>query len=120
MSAPAAVGHVGQGINALCRRCHAVAKTCGWWEAETPATSKRAAQHKGALIALMHSELSEAHEGMKSPGTRDNKLPMFLSLEVEIADLLIRIFDYAGGYDRDIGRAVEDHLAVLGKTQDTP
>ena len=48
----------------------------------------------GTMIALMHSELSEALEGLRK-NKQDDHLPEFLSVEVELADTLIRIFDYA-------------------------
>lgn len=42
-------------------------------------------------VALIHSELSEAAEGIRKPGPSD-KIPEFTILEEEMADAVIRIF----------------------------
>ena len=53
-------------------------------------------QSDGELIALMHSELSEALECLrKDPGTSD-KIPPHSEIAEELADVIIRIMDYAG------------------------
>ena len=71
----------------------------GWWE------EKRSV---GELIALMHSELSEAleeHRNGKQPGEvyyNDNKPNKPEGVAVELADCVIRIFDFCGRYDIDL------------------
>lgn len=45
-------------------------------------------------IALMHSELSEALEGWRT-GEMDKHCPEFSAVEVELADVIIRIMDTA-------------------------
>lgn len=62
------------------------------------------------MIALQHSELSEALEADRN-NLMDDKLPHRSGLEVELADALIRIMDTAGGLDLDIGGAVLEKLA---------
>jgi len=52
----------------------------------------------------MHSELSEMLEGVRK-GKPDEHLPHRSSEEVEAADLLIRLFDYAGYRGLDIAGA---------------
>lgn len=54
-------------------------------------------RNAGEAIALMHSELSEALEALRSGNPKDSKLPEFESAEVELADCIIRILDYAAG-----------------------
>lgn len=61
------------------------------------------------LIALMHSELSEALEADRK-GLMDDKLPHRLGLEVELADCIIRILDACGAASMDIGGAIEEKL----------
>ena len=65
---------------------HANAKDKGWWD--EPRTN-------GEIIALIHSELSEALEGMRHGNPPDQHLPELSSVEVELADAIIRIMDYA-------------------------
>jgi NTP pyrophosphatase (non-canonical NTP hydrolase) len=69
-----------------------------WWPAD-PKT-----RNVGEAIALMHSELSEALEGYRKDAM-DEHLPQFKSLSVELADCLIRIFDFAETFAPDLGEA---------------
>lgn len=58
-------------------------------------------------IALCHSELSEALEGMRK-GLMDDHLPHRPMVEVEFADTIIRILDLSGFLGLDIGGALEE------------
>jgi len=73
----------------------------GWWEGEFNFAEK---------IALMHSELSEALEGFRHGNRPDHHIPEFNNVEVELADVVIRIFDFCGHQEIDIGKViVEKH-----------
>lgn len=61
------------------------------------------------LLALIHSEISEALEAHRK-GLNDDKLPHRDGLEVELADALIRILDMAAGLNMDIEGAVREKL----------
>jgi hypothetical protein len=65
-----------------------------WWTDKNGNTIER---NKGEMIALMHSELSECLEGVRK-SIPDNHLPQYSMELVELADTVIRIFDYAEGH----------------------
>lgn len=72
----------------------------------TALTKMRRAQ----MIALMHSELSEALEADRKD-LMDDKLTDRSGLEVELADTVIRIMDFAGGSGfMRLGSAIKDKL----------
>lgn len=62
------------------------------------------------LLCLVHSEVSEAMEAYRK-NAMDDKLPDRFGIEVELADVLIRVFDIAGAMDLDLGGAVADKIA---------
>lgn len=84
----------------LVEYCYSIARDKGFWNVE---------RNKGETIALMHSELSEMLEGVRKPGP-DAHCPNFSSEEIELADLMIRAFDYAGGYKLRLAQAIEAKL----------
>lgn len=90
-------------LNDYSRECHATNQH--WWH--DPATGARLNRNKGELLMLIVSEISEAMEGERKD-LMDDKLPHRKMAEVELADALIRIFDYAGAYGYDLEGAVLD------------
>ena len=73
-------------FNRMQRTVHETAVAKGWWE------DKR---NDGELIALMHAELSEALEALRKGDPPDDKIPEFTGTKAELADVIIRIMDYA-------------------------
>lgn len=61
---------------------------------------------EGKVIALIHSEVSEALEALRQGNPTDSKVPEFTSLEVELADAIIRIMDFGAARGDNIGGAV--------------
>lgn len=94
------------GLNHYSDECHLAAKQ--WWhDIETGARLDR---NKGEMLMLQVSEIAEAMEGARK-NAMDDKLPHRLMEEVELADALIRIFDYAGAYGFDLEGAYREKLA---------
>lgn len=91
-------------INELGRICHEAAAARGWWHSLAFATPMPKERNVGELIALMHSELSEALEAARKDLLSDH-IPEFFGVEEELADCLIRIFDFAGAANLRLGEA---------------
>lgn len=89
----------------LVQACHGRAWNAGWWH--DPATGKPLERNRAELICLMHSELSEAMEGVRKD-SMDDKLTHRKMAPVELADAAIRIFDMIGAcYPDDVPALVE-------------
>lgn len=66
---------------------------------------------------LIVSEVAEAMEGERK-GLMDTHLPHRKMAEVELADILIRIFDYAGAFGYDIDGAFHEKMAFNKERHD--
>lgn len=92
-------------IDMLVSRAHQNAIDKGWYE--EPRTF-------GELTALMHLELSEALEDYRS-GRAINEIyhegEKPCGIPIELADVMIRIFDTCGYYGIDLEEAIEEKMA---------
>jgi NTP pyrophosphatase (non-canonical NTP hydrolase) len=87
-------------INAATRVVHEANVAKGWWtNLETGEPLERDPLN---LICLMHSELSEACEGERK-NLKDDHLPEYDSVAVEMADCVIRIMDFCGSRGIPLG-----------------
>ena len=87
-------------IKKLVNLCHGAAKAAHWWDTD---------RNVGEMLCLIHSEISEAMEGYRK-SARDEHLHQRYSIEVELADALVRIFDLAGGLNLSLGEAFAEKL----------
>lgn len=91
------------GFRYLQRMVAKTATDAGWYK--DPATGQEIKRNFGEVVALMHSELSEALEADRK-GLMDDKLPHRDGREVEFADCIIRIMDTAESLGFDLAGAI--------------
>lgn len=76
-------------ITAFTKAANAAYETAvvhGWHDRE---------REDGTYIALMHSELSEALQALRNGDRADKHCDGYTELEIELADVIIRIMDYS-------------------------
>jgi len=77
--------------------CFNIAKSKGFHETDVD---------DSILIALIHSEASEALEAYRHGNPPSEHIPEYSGVEEEIADIIIRCLDWAGKRNYDVGGAV--------------
>ena len=89
-------------IQSLVEECHNIALQKDWWAGEE--------RNFGELLCLIHAEISETleeyrnHKGFDEiyfNGEKPEGIP------IELADVLIRIFDLCGKYDIPLEKAID-------------
>jgi hypothetical protein len=100
-----------QAIDSLCITTHVKQRAAGWWDAADNALVVP------TKLALVHSELSEALESHRK-NTKDDKLPQYDGIGVELADACIRIFDLAGFLGIPLGTIMAEKEAFNAKRED--
>lgn len=79
-----------------------------WWHDHQ--TGEKLDREKPTLLMLIVSELAECMEGERKQ-LMDSHLPHRKNAEVELADAVIRILDYAGAYGYDLDGAIAEKRA---------
>ena len=87
-------------INAMAVLCRI--ENDRWWH--DPKTGIKLDRDPGRLFMLMVTELAEGYEGIRKD-QMDTHLPHRKMVEVELADCIIRMLDYAGEHGLDVGGA---------------
>ena len=95
-------------INSAAMKCYNQSKAMGWHKTK---------RDDGTMIALIHSEISEALEGIRK-NLNDDHIPNRPMPEVELADAIIRIFDFAVKKKWDIAGALAEKLKYNALRED--
>lgn len=111
---------------ALQNASYGASMAAGWWKdiktgADLVAEVRSGSRFGKALgaekLCLIHSEISEAMEGLRK-GLMDDKLPHRTMVEVELADAVIRIGDLAGALGLDLGAAIAEKMVFNAQRAD--
>lgn len=94
-------------VNELVDVCYNASFEAGWHT--DLATGNLKDRNKAEMLMLMVSEISEAMEGERK-NLMDDKLSHRPMAEVELADAVIRIADYCGRWNYDLGGAIVEKI----------
>ena len=114
-------------LEAVADDIHKTAVEHGWWDdlarmqqqignAVAPLDEIAKSRHQAELayqlskMMLICSEVSEAVEGLRDHNKADDKLPQYKMVEVEMADVLIRVFDLCKKFDWNVIDAMLDKM----------
>ena len=104
---------LGKKVNNLSDEIYTISKEKGFWDIED-ISNFAIVPIKLALIADEVSEALRVHrdtyEGVESPSFNDMTVKQEEDFTEELADIVIRTFDLAGGLGLDIGNSIIDKI----------
>lgn len=87
----------------------------GWFK--DPKTGRKIKRDPMVMLMLIVTEVAEAAEGVRK-NIPDTHLPNRSMVEVELADILVRVFELAGYLELDLGGAFVDKIHYNAIRQD--
>ena len=93
-----------ESFNSMADYIHSWARRKGFWQSGED-------RNDGEMIALMHSELSEALDAIRHGNPPDDKIPEFSGYEAELADCVIRIMAVASARGMHVVEAIVAKMA---------
>lgn len=106
-----------QALNHAAKTCFERSRDAGWWTDLKTGESLVGKRNHGEMMMLIVSEVSEGFEGIRK-NLMDDKLPHRKMIEVELADVVIRVMDYCGAHGLDLGGAVAEKLQYNATRED--
>jgi len=85
---------------------HQIAKDKGWWDDRTELFKTDNEIVIAAVLALIHSEISEALESVRHGFPQSDQMKGYDNFEIELADVIIRVMDLAEWMNIDLGSAL--------------
>lgn len=93
-------------LTEIANAVHADNVRAGWWTDIATGEDLHGKRNVPEMLCLIHSEISEAMEGYRK-SLKDDKLPQFDMIDVELVDAMIRIFDLLGSRRVNVGEIFE-------------
>ena len=104
--------------NVLQAACYEASYRAGWWhDLDTGELKPLTQEIIGDKLMLIVTEIAEAKEGDRK-NLMDSHLQHRKSIEVELADAVIRIGDLAGRLGLDLGGAIAEKLIYNKERED--
>ena len=102
-------------VETFAQIAHANSRSKGFWDLieslkDHPRFHEIEVMWRASRIALIHSEASEMLEGIRK-GRQDDHIPHRSMEAAELADIVIRILDYAGAYQIPLGDVIVEKMA---------
>lgn len=80
---------------------HGIAEEKGWWDEE---------RNQAEILCLIHAEVSEALEALRNGNPTSYNIRTHRQLTEELADVVIRVMDYAGGVNLPVAHAIIEKM----------